>query len=320
VTAAIQYRSFRNTDPPGLAEVWNDSLTGRGAVRLKNASPLERFTFSKIFFDADGLIVAEAEGRCVGFAHAGFGAKTGGGSLDMQTGVICMLAVCPPYRGQGIGSELLRRSEQYLRSRGAQHLWAGPHSPLDPFYLGLYGGSEMPGFLQSDPAAELFITRRGYNVSRTVGVLQRRLGASVKVFDPRFIGHRQRYELCEDAASHLGSWWQYALFNGVEPRVFALLDKTTGEPAAQATVWEMDGFSFRWNTPAIGVVNWFVRSELRRQGVGKFFLTQLMRKAQEELLEVMEVQVATENLAAIKMCQGLGFEQVDLGRMYQKQD
>jgi len=312
-----QYRRFRNTDPPGLVDVWNDALTGRGAVRLRTSSPLERFTCSKLFFDPDGLIIAEDDGRTVGFVHAGFGSNATGDALDMQAGVTCMIAVSPPYRGRGIGSELLRRSEAYLRDHGAQRLYAGPLAPLNPFYFGLYGGSELPGFLASDALAEPFFTHRGYQVCRTVRVLQRRLSVPVKVFDPRFIVCRQRFELCEDAASQFATWWQYNLFNGAEPRVFSLLDKTTSEYAAQATLWEMEGFSLRWNQPAVGVVDWLVRPDLRRQGVGKFLLTQLMRKAQEELLEVMELQVAYENEAAFKLCRGLGFEQVDLGLMYE---
>jgi ribosomal protein S18 acetylase RimI-like enzyme len=57
---------------------------------------------------------------------------------------------------------------------------------------------------------------------------------------------------------------------------------------------------------------------LRRRGLGKFLLAQLLRQAQEELLEVMEVQVPEENQIALQLCQGLGFEQVDVGKMYQK--
>jgi ribosomal protein S18 acetylase RimI-like enzyme len=316
----IQYRSFRNTDPPGLVEVWNDALTGRGAVRLRHSSPLERFAFSKLYFDPAGLIVAEDAGRIVGFVHAGFGANAGSDALDVQTGVICLLAVSAPCRRRGIGTELLRRAEEYLRSRGAQHLFAGPLAPLNPFYLGLYGGSELPGFLDSDSAAEPFFTHRGYQACRTVRVLQRRLGVPVKVFDARFIGFRQRFELCEDSASHLGTWWQYNLFNGAEPRIFSLLDRNTKEYAAWATVWEMEGFSFRWNMPTVGVVDWFVRPEQRRQGIGKFLLAQLIRKAQEELAEGMELQVSSDNEPAYKLCRGLGFEQVDFGRMYQKRN
>jgi ribosomal protein S18 acetylase RimI-like enzyme len=316
----IEYRRFRNIDPPGLVEVWNDALTSRGSVRLRNSSPLESCTLSKLFFDPEGLIVAVDAGRIVGLVHAGFGANVQGTGLDHESGVTCVLAVRTSYRGQNIGAELLRRSEEYLGARGARHLFAGSMAPLNPFYLGLYGGSELPGFLATDLAAEPFFTRHGYQVCRTTRVLQRRLSVPLKVFDARFVGYRQRFELCEDAASRLGTWWQYALFNGAEPRVFSLLDRNDHQYAAQATVWEMEGFSYRWNLPAIGVSDWFVRPDLQRLGVGKYLLTQVLRRAMEELLEVVELHIPSDNQSAWKVCQALGFEQVDLGRMYQKQD
>src|SRR5438094_3860138 len=117
-----QFRSFRNTDPPGLVEVWNDALTGRGAVRLRNSSPLERCTLSKLHFDPEGLILAIDEGadRCVGFVHAGFGTNAAGEALDHQSGVTCVLAVHTTHRRRGIASASLRLSEEYLRGRGAR--------------------------------------------------------------------------------------------------------------------------------------------------------------------------------------------------------
>jgi ribosomal protein S18 acetylase RimI-like enzyme len=316
----IEYRRFRNTDPPGLVEVWNDALTGRGAVRLRNSSALESCALSKLFFDPEGLIVATAAGRLVGFAHAGFGSNAEGSGIDLQAGVTCVLEVHSAHRGQGIGTELLRRSEEYLRTRGARQLYAGAMAPLNPFYLGLYGGSELPGFLASDVGAEAFMTRRGYRVCRTTRVLQRRLSVPLKTFDARFVSYRQRFELCEDAASRLGTWWQYSLFNGAEPRVFSLLDHTSNQYVAKATVWEMEGFSSRWNLPAVGVADWLVQPDLRRQGIGKFLLTQVLRRVQEELLEVVELHIPGDNHPAWKVCQTLGFEQVDIGRMYRKQD
>jgi ribosomal protein S18 acetylase RimI-like enzyme len=313
----IQYRSFRNSDPPALVDVWNDALTGRGCVRLRNSSPLERFTYSKVFFDPQGLILAWEDGKCIGFVHGGFGANAASSALDRQTGVTVMLAVLGNRRKRGVGTELLHRSEAYLRAQGAQRLFAGGLAPLNPFYFGLYGGSELPGFLATDTAAEPFFTKHGYQACRSARVLQRRVAVPVKVFDPRFVGYRQRFELMEDFSSRLGSWWQYALFNGMEPRVFMLVDRGSGEPVAQATWWEMEGFTYRWGVPAVGVVDWHVRPDLQRQGIGKFLLAQLLRKAQEELLEIMEVQLPGDNEPAWKACKALGFEQVDQGRSYE---
>ena len=41
-----------------------------------------------------------------------------GYAADPTVGVICLLAVMPTHRRQGIGSELLEREEEYLRKQG----------------------------------------------------------------------------------------------------------------------------------------------------------------------------------------------------------
>src|SRR5207248_2179329 len=130
--------------------------------------------------------------------------------------------------------------------------------------------------------------------------------------------HRQRFEFGEDPLSRLGSWWQYSLFNGTEGRVYTLLDRASNTYAALATAWEMDGFSMRWGQPAVGLAEWVVRPESRGPGLGKFLMTQLLRKLQDELLEVVEVQVESTNEAALRLCQVLGFEPVDSGRLFVK--
>ena len=164
----IEYRTFLNTDPPALAEIWNDAFSGRGSVKFSGASPLETFVFAKPYFDPAGLIVAHEEGRQVGFAHVGFGPNAEQSALCTKSGVICLLGVRATYRRRGIGSELLRRCEAYLTERGAQRVFAGPQAPFDPFYFGLYGGAGLPGFLVSDPNAEPFFVQRGYQSENAV--------------------------------------------------------------------------------------------------------------------------------------------------------
>src|SRR5262249_46930144 len=114
VALVVQYRAFLNTDPPGLAEVWNEAFTGRGAAQLRNSAPLERHAFAKPFFDPNGLIVALDDDVRVGFAHAGFGPNNAETSISHAAGVTCIIGVRPQYRHRGIGSELLNRCEDYL--------------------------------------------------------------------------------------------------------------------------------------------------------------------------------------------------------------
>jgi ribosomal protein S18 acetylase RimI-like enzyme len=314
----VQYRTFRNDDPPGLALIWNEAFTGRGEVRLRHSSPLENYVFSKAYFDPAGLTVAMDGNEAVGFAHAGFGPTADYSALSLDAGVTCLLGVRPAYRRRGIGSELLRHCETYLTSRGAKALYAGPMTPLNPFYFGLYGGSELPGFLASDTTAEPFLLRHGYQPQDTCFVFQRGLTLPVNVVDGRFPALRKNYEVRIVPRSGPGSWWEECTLGPVEVVEFNLQDKTTQRVVAQTSVWEMDLFSWRWSQPAVGILDVEVLPELRRQGLAKFLLSQMLRYLQEQYFGLTEVHITDQNPAAVKLFQSLGFEQVDIGRHYKK--
>jgi hypothetical protein len=107
--------------------------------------------------------------------HAGFGPTDDESAISTDLGVTSMLAVRPGPDQAQIAGELLRHSEDYLRGRGAKVLYGGAVHPLDPFYLGLYGGSELPGVLDSDPQAQEVFRTHGYReIDRTL-VFQRAL-------------------------------------------------------------------------------------------------------------------------------------------------
>jgi ribosomal protein S18 acetylase RimI-like enzyme len=316
----VTYRSFRNTDPPGLVEIWNESLGGRGSVRLRNASPLERFVFAKPYFDPDGLIVAEEGGVRLGFVHAGFGANDNETALNKTAGVTCLLLVRPSHRRRGIGTELLKRSEDYLRLAGAKTLFAGPMQPLNPFYLALYGGSDLPGFLTSDPDAEPFFTKRGYRTWETRLVFHRKLDQPINIADGRFPGIRRRYEVRALPQIPIGTWWRECVLGPLEPVEFRLEELESGRPVARAAAWEMEGFSWRWNQPSVAIVELEVREDLRRQGLAKFLLGQILRYLKDQYFGIVEIQTMKQNEPAINLYRGLGFEQVDVGHLYRREE
>lgn len=311
-------RCFRNDDPPRLAEIWNEAFTGRGSYPLRSLSPLERCVLSKPYFDPAGLIVAEEMGGPVGFVHAGFGPSDDESRLDTTRGVICAIAVRSTHRRKGVAAELLRGAETYLAGRGTRTIHAGPRWPRCPFYFGLYGGSNMPGFLDSDPATGPFFLRQGYKAHEATVVWQRRLEQPVPAADARFVALRRRFDVRLMPQMSMGSWWQECVYGLLEPVEFRLHDKLSGMPAARALLWEMEGYSGRWGCPSVGMLDVQVRSELRRQGLAKFLLTQILRRLQEEYFGVVEVQAPEENETAAALFQSLGFEGVDVGRVYLK--
>jgi ribosomal protein S18 acetylase RimI-like enzyme len=301
-----------------MVEIWNESFTARGAAKLRHASVLERHVLAKPYFEPEGLIIAEDENQVVGFAHAAFGPNQRETLLSKSDGVICTLAVRAAFRHRGIGTELLKRAEAYLTENGAQALYAGMLHPLTPFYFGLYGGSDLPGFLTSDKDAGPFLESRGYKPSDTALVFQRHLDQPINVADGRFANLRRRFDVRILPRIALGTWWQECVLGLVEPVEFRLEEKMSGKPVARATAWEMEAFSCTWNQPAVGILEVQVREDLRRQGLGKFLLAQLLRYLQDQYFGICEVQSLDQNQVAIGLFRSVGFEQADVGRIYKK--
>ncbi|MGF1580368.1 MAG: GNAT family N-acetyltransferase [Gemmataceae bacterium] len=316
----VEYRCFRNTDPPALVRVWNESLSGRGAIQLPSPSAFELQIFSKPYFDPEGLIVAEEGDELVGFAHAGFGTDKTGSRLAYEDGVVCILAVNPSYRRQGIASELLRRCEAYLTERGSVHIYAGPCFPRNPFYLGLYGGLELPGFLESDPATKPFFLSHGYEVQTSVLVMQRDIQHVLRIVDPRFMNFRQHFEIQAGPIRARPTWWENCVLGMLEPMEFLLVEKNTSEVVAETLLMELEGFSCHWQRASVGFYGLNVLPEFRQTGMGKFFFAQMLRYVQEQCFELAEVQVATTNEHALRLSQSLGFQEVDVGHVYRKKE
>ncbi len=314
----VQYRTFRNTDPPRLVEVWNEAFTGRGAVVLRNSSPLERFVFAKPLFDPAGLFLAEENNRCVGFAHAALAGDTPIADVPGPVGVVCILGVRPSHQRHGVGAELLKLCENYLGQHGGKTIFAGPRWPFNPFYLGLYGGSDSPGFLTSDPKTEPFFLKHNYQVWGKTLVMQRLLDQPLKIIDPRFALIRQHYHVRARPPRALDGYWKECVIGCLEPLELTLEDKDTGATAARALVWEMEGFGSRWNRPSIGIMGFEVDAKIRRLGVGKFLLFQLLRQVQEQFFELAEVHLREDNQPAIQFLKSLAFEHVDTGLVFQR--
>ena len=116
-----------------------------------SAGMLEQFVFSKPYFDPDGLIVA-LDDQTAGRLRPRLVRTERGANRPWirQLGTTQLLMLRPEHRDAGLADELLARSEGYLRDRGAKVLYGGGIKPLDGFYLGLYGGSELPGVLVTD--------------------------------------------------------------------------------------------------------------------------------------------------------------------------
>src|SRR5260370_34523096 len=188
---------------------------------------------------------------------------------------------------------------------------------MNPFYFGLYGGADSPGFLTSDIAAAPFFEHHGYQGANTCLVFESKLDSYSPPVDPRFLNLRRKYDVQLVPQPELNSWWQDCVLGQIEPVEFRLMDKLSGIPEARVLAWEMSSVR-QPSPPAAGLLDVSVREDMRRQGLARFLLSQMFRYIQEQYFQLVEVQVPEANQPAIALIRGLGFEQVDVGRSYRK--
>lgn len=312
----ITFRTFRNWDPPTLVELWNASVSSRGAARTIEVQDLDRLVFSKPYFDPKGIIFAEDEGRAIGFVHAGFGASDDQGQLNCRFGVIAMLVVRPDQRRRGVARDLVRRAEEYLRSGGSTVIYAGSMHPLDPFYLGLYGGSELPGILKSDLAANQLFQSLGYRAVDECLVMQRDLSGPLVITDPKAKtwSREAEFEVVPQAAP--ADWWTACRYASLEFSDFIVRRRSTKQVIARARGWEMFPVQRSWGAEAVGIVDVSVEPDYRKQGVGTFLMIQILRHFRESGLKLAEVQSMARNTVACRLFQRIGFREVDRGIIY----
>ena len=315
----LTYRTFRNTDPPVLANLWQSRASQPGLAQPVSSDLLEQLVFAKLYFDYGGLFLAWDKDRPVGFAHAGFGPNAEESWFSTDAGVTCVVLVRPDCAEDEVAAGLLDRCEEYLRRRGAKALYGGGLQPLDPFYLGLYGGSELPGVLDSDLVARRAFAARGYHeVERTV-LLRRELGGFEATVDRRQMQVRRQMlvEVTVDAPTR--TWWEACTVGGFERTRFDLVPRGGGSVVATATFRSMEPSGTVSVGRAAGLTNLSVDAAYRRRGLAIFLLSEAFRQFLRQGIVQVEVQACKSDAVTLQILQKLGFWQVDQGGVWRKQ-
>jgi ribosomal protein S18 acetylase RimI-like enzyme len=317
----VWYRPFRNSDPPRLLALWNAADLGRGAAGGFSTDAFEVLIFSQPYFEREGLILAFAgdegdESQPLGFVQVGFGPRDDGSGIDRETGVLCAIAVRPDQRRTGLGSELLSRGIAHLRHRGASTILAGPAPGFDPFYIGMYGGARVSGFLESDPAAAPFLRARGFQPLEAHGIFARNLDDTRDPVNFRLVTVRRRMELRVGPEPVRPNRWWLTRFGRLDSVRFLLCPKPGGPAVAGVTVVGLDLYVQKWNARAVGLMDVFVPEEERRKGYAQVLLLEVCRRLREELVTRVEMHVPESNEIGTNLLRSCAFEQVDRGIVY----
>lgn len=313
----IRYRAFRNTDPPALAALWNRQR-GRAWLQPLTTALLEKAVFSKLHFDRHGLIVAEDNGCPVGFVHACFGGVPDGSGISTETGAINVVLAAAHDQREQIAHRLLECGEAHLTGRGARTLLAGCVWPAHGFYLGLYGGTDSPGVLESDAASLALFRSAGYTDMEKHLILQRPRAVFRPAVDRQQIQIRRQYCVESDVDPPSASWWEACTLGQLDRVRHRLLARDVSEPCGSVMGWMRERAYGELGTPAVSLMDLQIRPERRGQGLGTFLVGEALRAMLGSGASLVEVQVAENNQAALALFRKLGFRQVDRGWVLRK--
>ncbi|MHB9081050.1 MAG: hypothetical protein ACYC3X_26555 [Pirellulaceae bacterium] len=308
----IEYRPFRNLDPPALCEIWRNHPPIRALFQPMTPAVLEDTVLSKPFFDREGLIVATDNQRPVGFVHAGFGPNAVGSALDPSIGATCMLMVSHHDQRADIVNELLRHSEAYLRERGARSLCGGGTTDLAPFYAGLYGGCSVPGILESDLEMISLFRGAAYVERSRCLILQRSLVGFRPVVDRQQIQYRRLYEVepLEDPLPR--TWWEACTEGQTDRFAFVARPRNGGEACATVVLWNMEPLASSWGVHARGLTHLDVAPNPEREGLAIFLIGEALRLAALDGVTLIEAQIpAVDESMRLILVGKLGFQLVE---------
>jgi ribosomal protein S18 acetylase RimI-like enzyme len=312
----IEYRTFQNDDPPKILDVWNSCRGSRGIGWPRGCDSLEQLLFSKPYFDRQGFFIAQENDRVIGFSHAGFSASDDKGSLDRSLGAVYMVQVRPENRRQGIARQLVLLGQSYLAKGGAQLQYLGGMFPLNAFYLGLYGGSELPGLLASDGAAQAFARSLGYQPCDECMVYQRKVGELPRVTDSRVVLLKRLVEVQAEPWPTPANWWDACVLGNMPSLRYEMIDKESQQPIGKAWVWEMESFGLAWKMPTVGIIDFWIEPAFRRKGYARLLLLTMLKHLRDQQIELVELQTMERNEAARKLYESVGFEMIDRGIAY----
>jgi len=315
-----RFRTFLNTDPPALTELWNRGIPDAATAKPLRVHELDAHAFGRIHFDPQGLFVAERDDKLVGFVHAGFGPddtneRSIPGRLNTEIGTIAALIASPELEGDDIPRKLVQLAEVYLRRRGAKVIYFGGQEPLNPYYWGIYGGSEFSGVLSSDERAHRVASGLGYEPVSTTILLEADLDQPLPR-DPRAAILRRQAHVSIHDEEQPRSWWNNLALGDFHPTLVTMTSKLEEEEIARATMWDMSWFSRLDGRARVGIVQFEVASKYRRRGFGKFLMSEILRTAHEQMFSVAQLQTNSANEAALALYLATGFHPIEEATLY----
>ena len=321
----LSIRSFRNSDPPKLVEIWRQFFLREPQKALPVSVPvLLENVLSLPFFDGRGLFLAFENGFPVGFGHASFGPNRNNSDINSETGVIHLIMTVPTYPDQmELNRCLLEKCEEYLKNKGAKVIFGGPSRSSVSFYSGLYGGCEPIGIYENNEALIAAYQGSGYHVQYNTLRFVCDLRRFQVPFTPKSVVWRRKLVVNYSDIPPAKNWFQACTTIRSNWFNATATPGTQGEKRAEAHIritqsLGMPGINVQM-PPTAALVHVRVADGFLRQGIGTFLLGEAIRRLTAEFhpSRVETIVMKEENILA-KFFRKLGWEEGDKGKVFLK--
>jgi ribosomal protein S18 acetylase RimI-like enzyme len=88
---------------------------------------------------------------------------------------------------------------------------------------------------------------------------------------------------------------------------------------ASAWLWDVEPLSTSWGVPTAGMYDLEVNADRRQQGLATFLLTEAFQRLRNRGIVRVEAQTMQHNTPAVRLYEKLGFNRVDEGIVYRKE-
>ena len=310
----FEIRSFLNTDSPAIVNIWQQQKPFRCFSQVMSRQLFDRMVLAKPYFDASGFFLAMDGDEVLGFAHAGFGASADKSDVDCSVGVVSQLRVIPGDDRDEVAVRLLESSLNYLTERGAKECYAAGRFPDSPFYVGIYGGSRIPGVPAEDVEMAQWMSNCGFEPGEQIAVLQRNLQGFRPAVSRALMTTRRQFQVSAMDHPMLPNWWECCTFGWSEVYGFQISRRSDQEVVGSVLFWEIQPLSSQWGKRTMGLVDLAISPESRQQGLGTFLIIESLRQLADNGVACIELQARSSDEPTQALARKLGFEQISTGQ------
>lgn len=273
----LTIRPFSGDDLSAVVALWNRCLT-------KDPITVERFWHLFVLaddFDPKGALIAELDGKVVGFLQAMVRrVPLGSLGMDPHKGFITVFFVDPAFGRRGVGTALLDAGLAFLKAQGKTDVWVNGYAPVyifpgvDDEYTEALGFLAKNGFTKFSSAVAMGMSLEG--VSTPARVREREVELAAEGYEVRLFRREDTLKLMAFVEEHFAHWAP-SMLDGLQHGNLEVLVSFLNGEVVGFTQWENT-----YNDPPKGASGRFgpfgVRPDLRSKGIGAVIFYKLIER------------------------------------------